>query len=101
MIRIPQLRELVQPLPAVFTKPSRVLLENIIEGWILCPRRRSVTSIYQFGDPERIRAHDAYHRWFRAGAWTVAALFQALARASASTVAQTGSASPMTTASAC
>lgn len=80
MIMIRQLRELVQPLHAVFTKPSQVLLENIIEGWILCPCRRFVTSIYQFGDPERIRSHDAYHRWFRAGAWTVSALFQVLAQ---------------------
>lgn len=80
MFRIPQVRELVQPLQGVFTKPSRALMENIVEGWILCPCRRFVTSIYQFGDPERNRAHDAYHRWFRAGAWTVTALFQVLAR---------------------
>lgn len=80
MIKIPELQVLVQPLYAVFTKPSRVLLENIIEGWILCPCRRFVTAIFQFGDPEQVHSHDAYHRWFRVGAWTVAALFQALAR---------------------
>jgi hypothetical protein len=44
-----------------------------------CPGRRFVPTILQFGDPEEIHAHDAYHRWFRAGAWTVTALFQVLA----------------------
>lgn len=79
MIRVTELKSLVQPLLGVFTKPSQVLLENIIEGWILAPCRRFVTTIFQFGDPERGHAHDAYHRFFRAGAWTLAAFFQAVA----------------------
>lgn len=79
MISIPQLLELVQPLQKVFTRPARLLFENIIEGWILAPCRRFVTSIYQFGDPKRFRAHDAYHRWFRIGAWSLTALRKALA----------------------
>lgn len=79
MISIPLLKSLVQPLQAIFTKPSQVLFENIIEGWILCPCRRFVTSIFQFGDPESSHAHDAYHRIIRAGAWSLQTFFRVLA----------------------
>lgn len=79
MIRIPEVWVLVQRLLSVFTKPCQVLFLNILEGWILCPCRRFVTSIYLFGDPERVHAHDAYHRFFRAAAWSAGAFFHALA----------------------
>lgn len=79
MIRIPQLESLVKPLFSVFTKPSQALLGNIIEGWILAPCRRVVTTIYQFGDTARDHAHDAYHRFFRAGAWALDAFFKSVA----------------------
>lgn len=79
MISITQLKTLVQPLLQVFTRPSQVLFENLIEGWILCPCRRFVTSIFQFGDPEAKHAHDAYHRFFRAGAWGLSFFFKCLA----------------------
>ncbi|MFZ2956041.1 MAG: transposase [Candidatus Ozemobacteraceae bacterium] len=80
MIRIPQLRCLVQQLFSVFTCPSQILFMNLIEGWILCPCRRFITSIYQFGDPQRERSHDAYHRFVRIGAWSLHAFLQALAK---------------------
>ncbi len=79
MFRIPEVWILVQRLLSVFTKPSQALFLNIVEGWILCPSRRFVTSIYHFGDPSREHAHDAYHRFFRVGSWITASLFHALA----------------------
>lgn len=79
MKRIQDLCELVQPLGKFFTAPSRDLFNSLLEGWILCPCRRAVTSLYHFADPDRIHAHDAYHRFFRASAWTRSKLFQALA----------------------
>lgn len=79
MISVTQLRELVQPLRKVFTRPSLVLFENLLEGWILCPCRRFITSVFQFGDPDAIHAHDSYHRFFRCGAWSMAAFFKTLA----------------------
>ena len=79
MISVPDFLELVQSMHAVFNKKSRILFENILEGWILCPCRRFITSILQFGDPGHVHAHDAYHRWFRAGAWTLPGFLKALA----------------------
>lgn len=79
MKRIQDLCELVQPLGKFFTAPSRALFNSLLEGWILCPCRRVVTSLYQFADPDRTHAHDAYHRFFRASSWTRSKLFQALA----------------------
>lgn len=79
MTKIPQVAAFVQSFSNVFTQPSLELLSNIIKGWILCPCRRFVTAIYQFGDPERCHAHDAYHRFFRAGRWALPLFFRALA----------------------
>ena len=79
MIRIPQFQALVQQLFSVFTRPSQALFENLIDGWILCPCRRFITSIYQFGDPLREHSHDAYHCFVRIGAWSLEAFLQALA----------------------
>jgi len=63
----------------VFTKPSCELFLNLLEGWILCPCRRFVTSIFSFGDFPKKHAHDAYHRFFRDSAWLLPAFFKALA----------------------
>jgi len=79
MTRIPQIYPLVQAFVRVFTKPSLDLFSNIIIGWILCPCRKFVTAIYQFGDLHRGHAHDAYHRFFRAGKWSLDKFFQSLA----------------------
>ena len=47
--------------------------------WALCPGRRSITRIYPLAEPAGKRAHDAYHRFFRAGAWCMAQLWRRLA----------------------
>lgn len=79
MIKIPHIRALVQQFFSVFTRPSQILFENLLEGWILCPCRRFITSIYLFGDPQREHAHDAYHRFIRAGKWCLQVFLRALA----------------------
>jgi hypothetical protein len=50
-------------------------------GWVLCPGRKTITGIYRMADPARERAHDAYHRFVRCGAWSVDVLWQTLAQA--------------------
>lgn len=64
---------------AVFTAPSHALFVDLLAGWVLCPGRRTVTRMLTVGDPGGRRAHDAYHRFLRAGRWSMAALWRALA----------------------
>lgn len=64
----------------VFTSPSFALFINIATAWALCPGRRTITRIYLLAEPTRERAHDAYHRFFREGAWDMERLWEALAR---------------------
>ena len=49
MRNVSQIRDFVQDFHNVFTKPSCELFLNLLEGWILCPCRRFVTSIFSYG----------------------------------------------------
>lgn len=80
MKKIIDLSNFVQGLLSVFTKPSGELFLHVLEGWILCPCRRFVTSIFSFGDPDSLHKHDSYHRFFRASAWVTEEFFHALAK---------------------
>jgi hypothetical protein len=62
-----------------FTAPSFALFAELISAWVCCPARRTVCGIIVTADPTA--AHDAYHRFLRAGAWSLSALFEVLARA--------------------
>lgn len=62
----------------VFTQPSFVLFQLLLGGWVLCPGRRTVTRMIGVVDPDGAHAHDAYHRFLRAGAWPMAALWHTL-----------------------
>jgi len=64
----------------VFTEPSGQVFLRLVVGWVLCPTRRTVTGIVPFADPDGVRSHDTYHRFFRVAAWCVHALFRAWAR---------------------
>jgi hypothetical protein len=66
-------------LAAVFSTPSREIFTRLVKAWVLCPGRRTLTRLYQLAEPEGKKAHDAYHRFLRAGAWSLAALWRLLA----------------------
>jgi hypothetical protein len=70
---------IVQYFFPVFTLPSSQIFKSLVTGWILCTGRRTVTGIYPFADPDRARAHDAYHRFLRKGRWDMAVLWKMLA----------------------
>ena len=53
----------------VFTQPSGQVFLRLVVGWVLCPTRRTVTGIIPYADPDGLRSHDTYHRFFRAAAW--------------------------------
>ena len=50
-------------------------------AWVLCPSRHTITGLIGIADPEGRRAHDAYHRFFRAGAWRPELAWKAIATA--------------------
>lgn len=63
----------------VFRAPSFAIFLDLICGWVLAPGRRTITAIVSVVDPSGRRAHDAYHRFVRDGAWTMAGLWRVLA----------------------
>jgi hypothetical protein len=71
--------ELVGGACKVFTAPGAALFCTMVTGWVLAPGRRTVTAMIAAGDPLSRRAHDAYHRFFRAARWSPAELWEVLA----------------------
>jgi len=64
----------------IFTQPTAHSFINLITGWILCTKRRTVTGILPFADPKNKRPHDAYHRLFPKSRWLPAHLWKLLAQ---------------------
>jgi len=72
--------ELIQQFFPIFTAPGAKIFARLIEGWILCTVRRTVTGILPFADPANERAHDAYHRFFPDARWSMAKLWRLLTK---------------------
>lgn len=72
--------ELLQQFFPIFTAPGAVIFSHLMTGWILCTARRTVTGILPFADPRARHAHDAYHRFFPDARWSMAKLWQLLAK---------------------
>jgi hypothetical protein len=73
-----------------FTAPSAALFAELVSAWVCCPARRTVCGIIATMDPGSGPVHDAYHRFLRAGAWSLAALFEVLARAVVASLCRDG-----------
>ena len=63
----------------VFTAPSFGIFTDLVTGWVCAPGRRTITAMIAVADPAGRRAHDAYHRFVRDGAWSMGRLWQILA----------------------
>jgi hypothetical protein len=72
--------ELLQQFFPIFTAPGAGIFSRLMIGWILCTARRTVTGILPFADPWAKHAHDAYHRFFPEARWSMAKLWQLLAK---------------------
>lgn len=59
----------------LFRRPSFQLFLSLISAWPLCPGRRTVTRMITVADPQGEHAHDAYHRFLRAGKWSMVRLW--------------------------
>jgi hypothetical protein len=64
----------------VFTAPGFALCLRLVSAWIRCPGRHTLTRLYLLAEPEQERAHDAYHRFFGHGAWSMPTLWRVLAQ---------------------
>jgi len=73
-----------------FTAPSWVLFANLVQAWVCCPTRRTITGMLTLIDPAERACHDAYHRLVRAGAWSMTACWSALATLAVARFAATG-----------
>jgi len=62
----------------VFTVPTAEIFLNLVTGWILCTAKHTITGILPFADPNRQKAHDAYHRFFPDSAWAMSELWKFL-----------------------
>ena len=63
---------------AVFTAPGFAIFTDLLAGWVCAPGRRTVTGMIAVADPDGRRAHDAYHRFLRDGAWKMSRLWHIL-----------------------
>lgn len=64
-----------------FTTRSFALFAALASAWVCCPARRTVCGMIATMEPAQGSAHDAYHRFLRAGAWSLRTVFAALAQA--------------------
>jgi hypothetical protein len=65
---------------SVFTAPGFAIFTDLLTGWVCAPGRRTITGMVAVADPAGRRAHDAYHRFVRDGAWHMSSLWRFLAR---------------------
>lgn len=61
-----------------FTSPSFALFVELICAWVCATGRRTVCGMVAVMDPAGRKAHDAYHRLVRAGAWSLEAIWAAM-----------------------
>src|SRR5712691_4683687 len=73
-----------------FTAPSFALFAELVSAWVCSPARRTVCGIVATMDPASGPVHDAYHRFLRAGAWSLRGLFEVLARLIVGALCPTG-----------
>jgi hypothetical protein len=70
---------ILEGVAAAFTRPGHAIFCDLAAGWALTSGRRTITRIIEVVDGEGRRAHDAYHRFVRDGAWSTDTLWRLLA----------------------
>jgi hypothetical protein len=63
----------------IFTAPTAQIFTALVNGWVLCTARRTVTGMIRFGRLFIERPHDAFHRFFSCARWSTAELWRLLA----------------------
>lgn len=86
-------RALLERTRPVFRAPSFAVFTDLVTGWVCAPGRRTITAMIKVADPAGRRAHDAYHRFIRDGAWKMNRLWRVLACYAIDRFAPTGTVS--------
>lgn len=73
---IPTWTTLVQSFFSAFTVPGAQIFLALVSGWVLCTRRRTLTGMIPFADPQGRHAHDAFHRFLPDARWEMDALWK-------------------------
>ena len=81
---------LISTCAPMFTAPSFAIFTDLLTGWVLAPGRRTITAMISVADPAGRRAHDAFHRFLRDGAWSMGELWRVLATHAVSRFAPSG-----------
>jgi hypothetical protein len=71
---------LLNSFSSIFSKQTAKNFTCLMVGWVLCATRRTITGMLPYADPDGRKAHDAYHRFFHAAAWSMSKLYKQLAK---------------------
>jgi len=74
----PTWRRFLLQFTCCFTAPSRVLFEQLITAWVLCPGRHTLTRLWSVIPAEVRHSYDAYARLVRIGRWSLHELWRRL-----------------------
>jgi len=74
-------RAMLAQFSPAFSAPAFLLFSELMTAWLLCTGRRTLTGMLRCIDPAQRRAHDAYHRLVRVGAWEMTCLWHLLLEA--------------------
>lgn len=66
------------------------LFRQLVDAWLLCTTRRTITGMLAFIPVAERRYHDAYHHFFQSSVWTPDALFDLLSRQIVRTLCPSG-----------
>lgn len=66
---------------AAFSSPSHSRFVELASAWVTATGRRTICAMVAVMDPAMRAAHDAYHRFVRAGAWSMDAVWAAVVAA--------------------
>lgn len=74
-------KDLLASVAAAFTSPSHTLFAELVSAWVTATGRRTITAMVAVMDPATRAAHDAYHRFVRAGSWSMDVLWTSIVAA--------------------
>lgn len=62
----------------IFTTPTAQVFAALINGWVLCTARHTVTGIVPFAAEFLAKPHDAFHRFFNKARWQLPSFWKVL-----------------------